>query len=107
MITGERNSDLPEILKSGMSKSNFSFRRDNDERKALFTRSDNYPFAIQQVPAHTIMGSDDDDPCYHKPCDEVKRIDANYMTRVIKAIATSVSDILNGKLTPKRIKHIY
>lgn len=63
MITGERNSDMPDIIKSAMSKSNFSFRRDKDERKTLFIRSDNYPFAIQQVPAHTIMGSDDDDPC--------------------------------------------
>jgi hypothetical protein len=37
-------------------------------------------------PAHSIMSSDDDDLCYHQPCDDAQRIDTKNMTEMIKAI---------------------
>jgi hypothetical protein len=48
------------------------------------------------------MSSDDDDACYHQPCDEVKRIDVANMTRIIKAIATAARPLINGEATPRR-----
>jgi hypothetical protein len=50
------------------------------------------------------MSSDDDDKCYHQPCDEIKRINIPHMTAVIKAIAVSVEILINGRETPTRIK---
>ena len=50
------------------------------------------------------MCSDDNDPCYHKTCDEFKTIDIKNMTKIIKAIATSSRTIINGKDTPSGIK---
>ena len=102
-ITGERYSSLPEILSKGLKRSGISVRPDPDEKKNLFLRSDNYPFNLQGVPFHTIMASDDDDECYHQPCDEVNRIDIANMTRIIKAIAASSVLLINGQATPTRI----
>jgi hypothetical protein len=76
---------------------------ERDEAKMLFKRSDNYPFATKGIPAHTIMSSDDDDECYHKVCDEVKRIDINNMTEIIKAIIIGCRTIISGTDTPSRI----
>ena len=73
------------------------------EEKELFKRSDNFPFVEKGVPAHSIMSSDDDDKCYHRPCDELKRIDISHMTTVIKGIAVVAETLISGKETPTRI----
>jgi hypothetical protein len=49
------------------------------------------------------MCSDDDELCYHKVCDEVKRIDVPNMVNVIKAIIMATGSIVEGKDTPRRI----
>ncbi|MDP4264171.1 MAG: M28 family peptidase [Bacteroidota bacterium] len=102
-ITGERYSNLPDILRRSLRKNGIYVRDDPDEKKQLFSRSDNYSFVVNGVPFHTIMASDDDDPCYHQPCDEVRRIDIPNMTHIIKAIAASAGTLINGKQTPWRI----
>jgi Peptidase family M28 len=91
------------MLEKGFGKNKISIGTEPAEKKQLFQRSDNYPFALKGIPYHTIMASDDDDDCYHKPCDEVRRIDIANMTRIIKAIVASVKPLINGELTPKRI----
>lgn len=78
-------------------------REPNDE-KNLFARSDNFPFAEKGIPAHTFMSSDDDDACYHKVCDEVKRFDFNHLAEVVKHIALVALPIVQGQVTPKRIR---
>lgn len=102
-ITGEKYSSLPSILKDKMKNENIKIKEEPDLRKRLFFRSDNLPFALAGVPAHTIMSSNDDDRCYHKPCDEIKRIDFAHMTQIIRAIALASESLINGKLTPTRI----
>ncbi len=74
-----------------------------DEKKQLFKRSDNLHFALKGIPAHSIMCSDDDDKCYHEPCDGVQRIDTKNITEIIKAIAIASHTIIMGKETPSRI----
>ena len=69
-----------------------------DTAKMLYMRSDNYAFAQAGVPAHTIMSSDDDDRCYHRPCDEYDRIDIAHLAKVIRGIAMAVEDIIAGKV---------
>jgi hypothetical protein len=102
-IVGERYSNLPELLRKQFRSNKISIEPEPDESKKLFQRSDNYPFALKGVPYHTIMASDDDDGCYHKPCDEIKRIDVANMTRIIKAIAASANILVNGRVKPWRI----
>jgi hypothetical protein len=71
--------------------------------KELFRRSDNFPFVEKGVPAHSIMSSDDDDKCYHRPCDEASRIDLEHLSTIIRAIAAASETLISGKETPTRI----
>jgi hypothetical protein len=102
-ITGEKYSSLPQIIGKGLKKSGIKVLSDPDETRRLFQRSDNYSFVLKGVPFHTIMGSDDNDPCYHKPCDEVKRVDIANMTHIIRAIALSAQSLIDEKDTPSRV----
>lgn len=102
-ITGEKYSSLPGLLRKGLTRAGLRVISEPDEDKQLFLRSDNYPFAKQEVPAHTIMASDDGDRCYHRPCDEVGRIDIPNLTAIVRAVATAVAGLVSGKETPGRV----
>jgi hypothetical protein len=101
-ITGGKYSNLEKIMKENLQNNQVKIDSDPGEGN-LFRRSDNFPFALKGIPAHTVMCSDDDDPCYHKTCDEAKDIDISNMTRIIKAIAVSTLTIISGKDTPGEI----
>lgn len=103
-ITGEKYSSLPQLLKSELELVGISVIKEPDEEKMLFQRSDNFPFAEKGIPAHTIMASDDDDDCYHQPCDEIQRIDIPNMTVLIKAVAAATQKLVSGEDTPTRVK---
>jgi Zn-dependent M28 family amino/carboxypeptidase len=104
MVTGSYLSDLTKILRRNLKGEKIKVMDQNSDPKLLFQRSDNYPFAAEGIPAHTIMCSDDNEPCYHKPCDEVNRIDMDNMTKIIQAIAKSCESLISGKDTPSRLK---
>ncbi|MEI9942778.1 MAG: M28 family peptidase [Chitinophagaceae bacterium] len=103
-ITGDGISSLHNLLSKKLKENGLTITPEpdptNPEQK-LFRRSDNYPFALEGIPAHTIMASDDDDDCYHQPCDEIKRIDIENMTAITRAIAASLRTLINGEETPK------
>jgi hypothetical protein len=103
MVTGSQYSSLESILRKNLRNTKMRVLSERNEEKMLFKRSDNYPFAKKGVPAHTIMSSDDDEECYHKVCDEVKRIDLNNMTEIIRAIIIGCRTIIKGSDTPSRI----
>lgn len=105
-VTGSSFSNLTRILKKNIEGRKVSIRKEGPDVARLFMRSDNYPFAQQGIPAHSIMCSDDKDPCYHKPCDDISGIDISNMTRVIQGIARACKTLLSGEDTPKRIKGI-
>lgn len=104
-ITGFNQSSLPSILEKQLLTTPVKVKTGPSEEKELFKRSDNYPFVKKGVPAHTIMSSDDDDKCYHQPCDEIKRIDISHMTTIIKAIAIATRTLISGEDTPTRIRN--
>lgn len=104
-VTGSYYSDLIKILARNLLGEKIKVMAQKNDPKFLFQRSDNYPFARKGIPAHSIMCSDDNEPCYHKPCDDVKRIDIENMTRIIKAIAKACTSVISGKDTPTRIKN--
>lgn len=99
-FTGSRQSDLPWLLRKQLKKQRIQVIWE-DETQRLYERSDNYPFALKGVPAHTIMSSDDLDQCYHRPCDEVKRLDLENMKRIVEGVALSVEGLVDGSLTVK------
>lgn len=102
-ITGNNYSDLGMILNKNLKNQEVRIRTEPDLASELFKRSDNYSFALKGIPAHSLMSSDDTEMCYHKECDEVKRIDIENMTRIIKAISSAVSSLIDGTDTPARI----
>lgn len=102
-ITGQRYSSLPALLGKQLGRFGVSVISEPSEGKRLFRRSDNYPFAVKGVPFHTIMASDDDEPCYHKPCDEAGRMDLANLCFITKAIAQATAILISGEATPGRI----
>lgn len=104
MVTGSGYSNLYKILKQNLQGDEVKIIPQRSDPNNFFERSDNYSFAKEGIPAHTLTSSDDDEPCYHRPCDDVDRIDMDNMTRFIKAIARSASTLISGKDTPTRIK---
>lgn len=104
IITGSEYSSVEKIFRNNLKETKMKVLRERDKGKMLFERSDNYPFAKKGIPAHSIMSSDDDDECYHKACDEVKRIDLVNMMEIIKAIIIGCKTIIDGTDTPTRIK---
>lgn len=102
-ITGERFSNLSRIVRRNLKGTGYRLVSEPDEKKALFKRSDNYSFAQLGIPAHTFMCSDDDEPCYHSVCDEVKRIDIPNMVNVIKAISLATRSLVEGKDKPGKL----
>lgn len=61
----------------------------------FFFRSDNIPFARRGIPAHTLStyGMHDD---YHRPSDEVERVDWTHLTRVVDMVVRSVETLADG-----------
>jgi Zn-dependent M28 family amino/carboxypeptidase len=96
-ITGQNRSKLGHLLRVNLQKNGLNVINEPDPRKELFSRSDNYNFFMQDIPAHTIMGSDDEDACYHQPCDDVNRIDIGNMTAIIQAIAAATRSLISGE----------
>jgi Zn-dependent M28 family amino/carboxypeptidase len=103
-ITGFEKSSMGAILQENLKGSAFTFHPDPYPDQQLFYRSDNATLALLGVPAHTISTSKmDSEPNYHKVSDEVKTLDINNMTEIIKAIAESSKTIVSGKQTPTRV----
>lgn len=99
-ITGQLVSSLPEIITRNLIGSKISIIPEKSFGKDLFARSDNFSFFKKGIPAHSIMSSDDDDPCYHQLCDDAHSIDVENMTLIIQAISKAVSTLVNGTDTP-------
>lgn len=98
-ITGRKKSTLPDILIKEFPDE-MTIVAEPPEWKQLYKRSDNYSFAVRRIPAHTIMASDDSDVCYHKPCDEAKRIDIPNLVNIIKNLAYAMRTLVSGEATP-------
>lgn len=103
-ITGYEKSNLGEILQKNLKGTGFEFHPDPYPDQQLFYRSDNATLAKLGVPAHTISTSKMDiEPHYHKASDEVRTLDLQNMTQIIKSIGMSASSIISGADTPNRV----
>ena len=112
-VTGYEKSDLIDILNRnyrslpGKKPEKNFFNIDKNINEFLFTRSDNFSFAVKGVPAHSIMVTSANDQYYHNLNDETKTLDFNLMKKVIRASAIGTTGIITGKDTPTRIKNAF
>ena len=94
-LTGYERSNLgAELVKQGAS-----LVADPRPEQSFFQRSDNYAFALHGVIAHTVssFGLHTD---YHRPSDEVSKIDFAFMTRSINSLVKPIQWLANSTFRP-------
>jgi Zn-dependent M28 family amino/carboxypeptidase len=104
-ITGFEKTNMGAILQKNLISTGFKFYPDPYPDENLFLRSDNASMAKMGVPAHTISTSKmDAEKYYHTQGDEVKTLDLQNMTEIIRAIGLSAGSIIAGNDTPSRVQ---
>ena len=94
-LTGFERSDLgPALARNGAA-----LVADPHPEQQFFQRSDNYPLALRGVIAHTIssFGLHTD---YHRPSDEVSKIDFPFMTRSINSLVRPIRWLADSNFRP-------
>jgi Zn-dependent M28 family amino/carboxypeptidase len=94
-LTGFERSTLgPELARQGAS-----LVADPHPEMSFFQRSDNYPLALRGVIAHTISsyGLHTD---YHRPSDEISKIDFPFMTRSLNSLVKPVQWLASSIFRP-------
>jgi len=94
-LTGFERSTLgPELARRGAA-----LVADPRPEQHFFERSDNYPLALQGVIAHTVssFGMHAD---YHRPADDVGKIDFPFMTRSLNSLVKPVLWLANSTFRP-------
>lgn len=95
-LTGFDRSNLgPELAKQGAA-----LVADPHPDQNFFQRSDNYNFAVRGVIAHTVssFGLHTD---YHRPSDEVSKIDFPFMTRSLNTLVKPIQWLANSSFRPE------
>ena len=94
-LTGFERSTLGPVL----ARQGASLVADPHPEQHFFQRSDNYPLALRGVIAHTIssFGLHTD---YHRPSDEISKIDFPFMTRSINSLVKPIQWLANSTFHP-------
>jgi hypothetical protein len=94
-LTGFERSNLgAELARNGAALVADPYPQHN-----FFQRSDNYPLALRGVIAHTIssFGLHSD---YHRPSDDVSKIDFPFMTRSLNSLVRPIQWLANSNFRP-------
>jgi hypothetical protein len=94
-LTGYERSTLgPELVRQGAA-----LVADPHPEQNFFQRSDNYTLALRGVVAHTVssFGLHAD---YHRPSDDVSKIDFGFMTRSINSLVRPIQWLANTTFRP-------
>jgi hypothetical protein len=94
-LTGYERSTLgPELAKHGAL-----LVADPHPEQNFFQRSDNYTLALRGVVAHTVssFGLHTD---YHRPSDDVSKIDFGFMTRAIASLIKPIRWLADSAFRP-------
>jgi len=95
-LTGYERSTLgPELVRQGAA-----LVADPHPQQNFFQRSDNYTLALRGVVAHTVssFGLHTD---YHRPSDEVSKIDFPFMTRSLNSLVRPIQWLSNTRFRPE------
>lgn len=94
-LTGFERSNLgPELVRRGAN-----LVADPHPEQNFFQRSDNYTLALRGVVAHTVS-SYGLHPDYHRPSDEVSKIDFPFMAQSINSLIAPVQWLANASFRP-------
>ncbi|MGM0587181.1 MAG: M28 family metallopeptidase [Bacteroidota bacterium] len=100
-LTGFDKSNMGQILQSNLEGTDYRIDRDPYPDYNLYYRSDNAPFAIRGVPAHSISTVPiDNDPYYHTVDDELNTLDLTNLTQIIRGVAIAAEPIVEGEDRP-------
>jgi hypothetical protein len=94
-LTGYERSTLgPELVRQGAA-----LVADPHPEQNFFQRSDNYTLALRGVVAHTVssFGLHSD---YHRPSDEISKIDFAFMTRSLNSLVRPIQWLSNTSFRP-------
>jgi peptidase M28-like protein len=94
-LTGYERSTLgPELVKQGAA-----LVADPRPEQNFFQRSDNYTLAVRGVVAHTVssFGLHGD---YHRPSDDISKIDFPFMTRSLNSLVRPIQWLANTRFRP-------
>lgn len=94
-LTGYERSTLgPELVRQGAA-----LVADPHPEQNFFQRSDNYTLALRGVVAHTVssFGLHED---YHRPSDEISKIDFPFMTRSLNSLVRPIQWLSNTTFRP-------
>jgi Zn-dependent M28 family amino/carboxypeptidase len=94
-LTGFERSDLgPTLARRGAA-----IVADPHPEQNFFRRSDNYTLAVRGVVAHTVS-SYGLHPDYHRPSDEIGKIDFPFMTRSLNSLVAPIRWLANSNFRP-------
>ncbi len=94
-LTGYERSTLgPELVRQGAA-----LVADPHPEQNFFQRSDNYTLALRGVVAHTVS-SFGLHPDYHRPSDDISKIDFPFMTRSINSLVKPIQWLANTTFRP-------
>lgn len=94
-LTGYERSTLgPELVRQGAA-----LVADPRPEQNFFQRSDNYTLAVRGVVAHTVS-SFNLHTDYHRPSDDVSKIDFPFMTRSINSLVAPIQWLANTRFRP-------
>ena len=97
-ITGVDLSDFAEIAKPALERRSVGLV-DFQMSRQLFAQSDNVSFARRGVVAHSLSaGSLHED--YHRPSDEVDKLDIAHMTKIVIALLEVVRELADREAAP-------
>ncbi|HJT66261.1 MAG TPA: M20/M25/M40 family metallo-hydrolase [Pyrinomonadaceae bacterium] len=94
-LTGYERSTLgPELVRQGAA-----LVADPHPEQNFFQRSDNYTLALRGVVAHTVssFGLHTD---YHRPSDEISKIDFTFMTQALNSLVRPIQWLSNTRFRP-------
>ena len=95
------NAELARVDPKQFKKKFFAIDPYHDQH--LFARSDNFPFARLKIPAHTIIGTSDEDEYYHTVNDEPVTLNYARIQRISQAVILGMKPIVAGEISPLRI----
>jgi hypothetical protein len=90
-LTGYERSTMGDMLRDG----GIPIIPDPRPEQNFFMRSDNIAFAYRGIPAHTLSSFNLHED-YHRPSDEIDKIDFEHMARVIDAAILAVRQLADG-----------
>lgn len=97
-LTGQGFSDFAQVIEGPLQRAGVMLV-EFDKADMLFAASDNWSFVRHGIVAHSLSaGSLHED--YHRPSDEVEKLDLAHMTRIVRALVPAVRELADRDALP-------